>query len=80
MLLLWKEQMEIAKSKELNEMLNWDDLRKMRYTWNAVNEVLRLMPPIFGAFREAITEFNYGGHMIPKGWKVIYIFYLTQDF
>ncbi|XP_057498617.1 beta-amyrin 28-monooxygenase-like [Actinidia eriantha] len=64
------EQMEIAKSKEPNEMLNWDDLRKMRYTWNAVNEVLRLMPPVFGAFREAITQFNYGGHMIPKGWKL----------
>ncbi|KAK2982552.1 hypothetical protein RJ640_008175 [Escallonia rubra] len=65
--------MEITNSKENDEMLAWHDLRKMRYSWNVAQEVLRLMPPGLGAFREAITDFNYAGYIIPKGWKLHWI-------
>ena len=69
------EQMEIAKSKSPGELLNWDDVNKMRYSWNVACEVMRLAPPIQGAFREAINGFIFNGFSIPKGWKVIYIYY-----
>ncbi|KZV16580.1 beta-amyrin 28-oxidase [Dorcoceras hygrometricum] len=66
---VYKEQMEIAQSKAPGELLTWDDIQKMKYSWNVACEVLRLAPPLQGAFREAISDFVFSGFSIPKGWK-----------
>ncbi|XP_061347635.1 beta-amyrin 28-monooxygenase-like [Gastrolobium bilobum] len=67
---VYQEQMEIAQSKSRGELLNWDDVNKMRYSWNVACEVMRLAPPLQGAFREAINDFIFNGFSIPKGWKL----------
>ncbi|XP_040997513.1 beta-amyrin 28-monooxygenase-like [Juglans microcarpa x Juglans regia] len=67
---VYNEQMEIAKSKAPGEVLNWDDIQKMRYSWNVACEVMRLAPPLQGGFREALTDFVFNGFSIPKGWKL----------
>ncbi|KAM7480831.1 hypothetical protein LguiB_005414 [Lonicera macranthoides] len=67
---VYNEQMELAKKKAPGELLNWDDIQKMKYSWNVACEILRLAPPFQGTFREALTDFMYTGFTIPKGWKI----------
>ncbi|OWM89848.1 hypothetical protein CDL15_Pgr024597 [Punica granatum] len=65
-----KEQREIAAPKAPGELLNWDDLQKMKYSWNVVSEVMRIAPPVTGSFQEALVNFTFAGYTIPKGWKL----------
>ncbi|XP_065880575.1 beta-amyrin 28-monooxygenase-like [Euphorbia lathyris] len=67
---VYREQMEIAKGKREGELLNWEDIQKMKYSWNVACEVMRVAPPLQGAFREAINDFIFNGFSIPKGWKL----------
>ncbi|PIA27476.1 hypothetical protein AQUCO_07700031v1 [Aquilegia coerulea] len=65
-----KEQEEIAKSKTSGELLTWEDLTKMKYTWRAALEMLRIVPPAFAMFRRTLRDIEFGGYLIPKGWQV----------
>uniref|UniRef100_A0A7N2LBF2 Cytochrome P450 n=1 Tax=Quercus lobata TaxID=97700 RepID=A0A7N2LBF2_QUELO len=75
---VFKEQMEIAKSKGPNDLLNWDDIKKMKYSWNVVLESMRLTPPTQGTFREVVNDFTYTNFTIPKGWKTFWTPYSTH--
>ena len=63
------EQSEILALKG-NNALNWDHINRMKYTWAVACETMRILSPFIGTFREALTDFDFAGFTIPKGWKV----------
>lgn len=73
-----QEQEEIAKSKASGESLTWEDLAKMKYSWTVAMETLRMFPPVFGGFRKAVADIEYGGYLIPKGWQIFWVTAMTH--
>lgn len=67
---VWREQKEIAAGKKPEEPLSWADLQRMKLSWRVVQETLRIQPPVQGAFRVAIKDFEFSGFRIPKAWKL----------
>ncbi|KAL6662301.1 hypothetical protein ACP70R_000160 [Stipagrostis hirtigluma subsp. patula] len=65
-----EEQDVIARKKEKDDSLTWDDISRMKYTWKVAMETLRIVPPVFGSFRTATKDVEYQGYHIPEGWKV----------
>lgn len=65
-----REQRDVAMSKNDGELLGWEDMHKMKYSWSVVSEVMRLWSPISGTFKESIADFTYAGFTIPRGWKL----------
>ncbi|XP_062080611.1 cytochrome P450 716B1-like [Humulus lupulus] len=72
------EQENIAKTKGAGKCLTWEDLSKMKYTWRVAMETLRMISPIFGSFRKALKDIEYGGYLIPKGWQIFWASPMTH--
>ncbi|XP_057814132.1 taxane 10-beta-hydroxylase [Cryptomeria japonica] len=73
-----QEQMGILSNKKDGEEIGWKDIKEMKYTWQAIQESMRMVPPGFGGFRKAITDIHYEGYIIPKGWKLLWTSYSTN--
>jgi cytochrome P450 len=49
-----------------------EDLKNMTYLEQVIKEVMRIIPPVGGGFREVVETFEFGGYRIPKGWVIQY--------
>ncbi|KAG6388812.1 hypothetical protein SASPL_150248 [Salvia splendens] len=65
------EQTAIAKSAP-GENLTWEDMEKMKYSWNVVHEALRLVPTAAGVFKEATADISFAGFITPNGMKTLW--------
>ncbi|XP_076950414.1 abscisic acid 8'-hydroxylase CYP707A1-like [Bidens hawaiensis] len=57
-----------------NLHLTWAQTKNMPITYKVILESLRMASIISFTFREAVTDVNYKGYLIPKGWKVMPLF------
>nr|ATG29968.1 CYP725A23 [Taxus chinensis] len=73
-----QEQLGIVANKREGEEISWKDLKAMKYTWQVVQETLRMFPPLFGSFRKAMVDIDYDGNTIPKGWMILWTTYGTH--
>ncbi|KAF5751210.1 Abscisic acid 8'-hydroxylase 4 isoform 1 [Tripterygium wilfordii] len=70
-----EEQMAIYESNDGGKKcLTWAQTRKMTLTNRVILESLRMASVISFTFREAVTDIEYKGYLIPKGWKVMPLF------
>ncbi|KAI7742772.1 hypothetical protein M8C21_031504 [Ambrosia artemisiifolia] len=77
---VFEEQTEIQRDIEGREdhNLTWDDIQRMKYTWRVAQELMRIIPPVFGSFRKVVNDTTFGGFDIPKGWQVFWSAYNTH--
>ncbi|KAM5582974.1 taxadiene 5-alpha hydroxylase-like [Rosa sericea] len=74
-----QEQMDIISKREGEEdRLTWQEIQNMKYTWRVAQELMRMIPPVFGSFRKTLKDTQYGGYDIPKGWQVFWAAYGTH--
>ncbi|PMB19199.1 cytochrome P450 [Fischerella thermalis CCMEE 5205] len=52
--------------------LTSENLKQMTYLDQVLKEVMRLIPPVGGGFREVIQSCEFNGFRIPQGWSVLY--------
>ncbi|KAG0452789.1 hypothetical protein HPP92_025453 [Vanilla planifolia] len=65
------EQEDIRKHMPPSQNgLTLKDVRKMEYLSKVIDETLRLVNISLVSFRQATTDVNINGYVIPKGWKV----------
>ncbi|CAK9184836.1 unnamed protein product [Ilex paraguariensis] len=68
-----EEQMQVLKAREGSAgALGWSDVQMMKYTWRVAQELMRLISPAFGNFRQTSRDTFFGGFDIPKGWQVFW--------
>ncbi|XP_008788533.3 taxadiene 5-alpha hydroxylase-like [Phoenix dactylifera] len=69
-----EEQMGIIREREdeTQGKLSWSEVQKMRYTWRVAQELMRMIPPVFGNFRKTLKDISFEGYDIPQGWQVFW--------
>ncbi|MBC6418937.1 MAG: cytochrome P450 [Prochloron sp. SP5CPC1] len=68
-----KEKAKTEQDKlALEDNLTLDNLKQMTYLDQVMKEVLRVVPPVGGGFREVIQTCEFQGYQLPKGWCVFY--------
>ncbi|XWS48966.1 hypothetical protein CRYUN_Cryun13aG0122800 [Craigia yunnanensis] len=69
---LTDEHEAILRNRENTDSgLTWKEYKSMTYTFQFINETVRLANIVPGIFRKALREIQYKGYTIPAGWAVM---------
>ncbi|KAK8690894.1 hypothetical protein V6N13_074420 [Hibiscus sabdariffa] len=69
---LREEHEAILRNRENADTgLTWKEYKSMTYTFQFINETVRLANIVPGIFRKALREIQFKGYTIPAGWAVM---------
>ncbi|KAH1075097.1 hypothetical protein J1N35_027425 [Gossypium stocksii] len=69
---LTDEHEAILRNRENTDSgLTWKEYKSMRYTFQFINETVRLANIVPGIFRKTLREIQFKGYTIPAGWAVM---------
>lgn len=69
---LTEEHEAIVKRRENSDShLTWNEYKSMTFTFQFINETVRLANIVPGIFRKALRNVSYKGYTIPAGWGVM---------
>ncbi|XWS38410.1 hypothetical protein CRYUN_Cryun19dG0128800 [Craigia yunnanensis] len=69
---LQEEHKAILTNRENTDSgLTWKEYKSMTYTFQFINETVRLANIVPGIFRKALREIKFKGYTIPAGWAVM---------
>ncbi|XP_059661721.1 cytochrome P450 87A3 [Cornus florida] len=69
---LTEEHEAILRTREnSNSGLTWKEYKSMTFTFQFINETVRLANIVPGIFRKALREVKFNGYTIPAGWAVM---------
>ncbi|KAF3444540.1 hypothetical protein FNV43_RR14232 [Rhamnella rubrinervis] len=71
---LKEEHQNVAENKKETEPLNWEDYKKMQFTYHIICEAMRCGNVVKFVHRKALRDVKFKGMVIPSGWKVLPIF------
>lgn len=61
----------IRRRTNPNSGLTWKEYKSMVFTFQFINETVRLANIVPTIFRKALKDVNFGGYTIPAGWAVV---------
>ncbi|KAH6818203.1 cytochrome P450 [Perilla frutescens var. frutescens] len=61
----------IRKRETADSGLTWSEYKSMKFTFQVINETVRLANIVPGIFRKAMRETKFKGYTIPAGWAVM---------
>ncbi|XP_076936233.1 cytochrome P450 87A3-like [Bidens hawaiensis] len=61
----------LRKRENLEAGLAWEEYKSMTFTFQLINETLRLGNIVPGVFRKAMKDIKFKGYTIPAGWMVM---------
>ncbi|XP_011029202.1 PREDICTED: cytochrome P450 87A3 [Populus euphratica] len=69
---LTEEHDGILKNREnANSGLTWKEYKSMKFTFQVINETVRLANIVPGIFRKTLRDIQFKGYTIPAGWAVM---------
>ncbi|KAI5655552.1 hypothetical protein M9H77_32739 [Catharanthus roseus] len=61
----------IKKRENPDSALTWSEYKSMTFTFQFINETVRLANIVPGIFRKALKDISFKGYTIPSGWAVM---------